>query len=367
MRHDAGLTRDDPSRDGLCPGARRGVWVWLVLGLAACGLTGCEPTVAPGAGRTDAVALPTAPPPETALSIGVIVPEEGLVAANVYEQTIRNAAARENVLCEVVRSRPGAQAETISQLAGQGHSALIVVPEPEAPIGPALASARSKLPVLVLDRVVTVEGGEPVPTIAYTPVRDAARQMVESAQKQAQAAGYAADAPAVVVVNGPYDAPGREKLAALHEALDAAKIPTLPDVVFTGYQGEARQAFEPLLAAHPEVALVLCVEDQAGRSLAQIRGELPKEPRRFALATFAHEDATLKLATSNTIAAIADLNPEPLARRAYQAAMSLARGEAPSGLLLLEPRILVPDGPEREFFVQQPRPGAPAPTGREDD
>ncbi len=333
--------------------ARGLVALGLLLPLAL--FCGCEPAVTPGGGLGGATTLPPPPPPDEVMSIGLVVPESGLLSANVYEQVIRNGAARENIFCEVIRSQPGAQSEAIAQLTAQGLAVLIVVPEPDAPIGPALVAARAKLPVLLLDRPVPVEGIDPLPVVEFASEVETAKTLADTAIAAARAAGFPPEAPAVVMVNGPHDEPGRRKLAAFHQALDAAKVPTLPDISFSGYQGEARTAFEAFLKEHPEVAIVLTVEDQAGRALAQIRGEQPKEPRRFVLATFASERDTVKLANSNTLAAIADQNPETLARRAYQVAMALARGTTPEGPMVVETKLIKPDGPERDFFLQPQR------------
>jgi ABC-type sugar transport system substrate-binding protein len=247
----------------------------------------------------------------------------------VYEQVVRNEAAKAEVLCEVIRTEPGKQPEAIRQLADLGVSALIVVPDPGPEVASALAQARDQgVPVVLLDRPAQVEG-TPLPYIRFSPPLEAARAMIQTVLEAAKAAGFPADAPAMVVVNGPYDANGRELLEVFHQALDEAKVPTLPDVLFKGFQSDAKDAFLAAYEKHPEVAIVLCVEDQAARTIAQIRTEADHDKRRFVLAAFANSRDSAKLADFNLMAALCDQNFEALARRAVLAALALSQGREP--------------------------------------
>lgn len=342
-----------------------GGWVWLAAG-------GCAPGVAvPPASTGDSVVPPSSP--SQVPTIGLVVPESGLQAASIYEQTVRNEAARGEVLCEVVQSRPGGQAEAIREVLRRGITALILVPAAGESIASAVDEARaSGVPVVLLDRPAAVEGGA-LPRVAYTPYEESARELVSAAVESARKAGFDAEAPAVVVANGPFDDAGREMVAALHRALDEAKVPTLPDVTFAGFQQQAREAFEAFFKEHPEVAMVFAIDDQAIRSIGTVRDELDHEQRRFVLAGFAFERETIRMSDFNIPAALAEVRPEALARRAFQVARERSDGPAPSDPIVVETRILRSFGPERRGYFIMPRPAVqsagfsqspPAPGGR---
>ncbi len=336
----------------------RGTWAWGPASLLAVVVlvAGCEPDVSVPAGPSGTGVVPTAPAKQAVPTVGLVVPEEGNLAAAAFERTVRNEAASAEALVDGEKSRPGKQAEAIRELARQGITSLIVVPAPGEEISSALSEVRADgIPVIFLNR----PGPEGIksPRVMYTPYEQTARELVEGAVASARQAGFPPEAPAAILVNGPYDDNGREMLAALHLALDEAKVPTLPDITFRGYQKEAKEAFSAFLQQHPDVGMVFAIEDQAIKAAATTRDKLDHEPRRFVMAGFAFEYDTIRMTNFNVPATLAEVRVEALATRALHAALELAEGQSLPETIVVETRLYRPSGPEREGYFPRFAPG----------
>jgi ABC-type sugar transport system substrate-binding protein len=338
-----------------------------VLGLIGLGLiVGCEPAVGvPGPTRSR---LPDERPSEPAKAIGLVVPAAGVQAAGAFDQVFRHVASQARVVPEIVAAPTGREAETIREMAGRGVAAMVVVPRPEAAeaIAPALEEVReAKIPVVLLQH--PVPGIEPpLPLVRFAPLEESARALVAEAVKRARAAGFPEDAPAVLVVNGPVDQAAREQVAALHQALEEAHVPTLPDVNFQGYQSEARGALAPVLKEHPEVGIVLGIDDQGVMAAAGVRDAREEGERRYAFGGYIRDPESLRLTQYGLSSGLVLLPPQTLARRAFEAAVKLGAGEAPEeGSLVVETPLNLPQGEEREGYFpryipesrQPPAPG----------
>jgi ABC-type sugar transport system substrate-binding protein len=320
-------------------------------------LTGCQPEVGvPGATGTT---LPEAPEPKPVSAIGLVMPSRDVLGASVYEQVFRHEAAQRGIVCDTILSEPGREAEAVREMAGRGVSALVVVPatDEREEVGTALAEARAKgLPILMLER--DAPAGEPgLPLVGFSPDDEAARALVEHASKAARDAGYPEDVKAVLLINGPFDVLGRQKVAALHQALEQAHIEALPDLHFEGFQKEARAVLDPLLKEHPEVGIVLAIEDQGVMTAASARDEADPKGRRFVFAGFVNSPDTTKMTEFGLSAAVAEQRIPRLAKRAFDAAFALAEGQSPPQDLTVQTTVVLPEGEEREGFFPRVRPG----------
>jgi ABC-type sugar transport system substrate-binding protein len=286
------------------------------------------------------------------MTFGVIVPSEGLLVRDVFEQTIRHEASLDSVLCEVVHAKPGAEPEEIRAMAKQGYSTIIIVPEPgqEEAVAATVREVHGEgVPMVVLDLSgrTKVEG---VPLVTMTPHEESAKALVAAAVEDARKAGFPAHAPAVVLVNGPHDQHGRERLAALHKALEEAGVPTLPDIVFSGYTNTARDTLGATLKDHPEVAIVLTTDEQSTNGAAQFREAMDKEKPRFVHGGFFHDRDTLRMASYNLLAGMVDDNYEALGRRAFRVAKALSEGKSEGDHVVVETKFHRAAGPERRGY-----------------
>jgi ABC-type sugar transport system substrate-binding protein len=338
--------------------AQRG-WLALVA-LAGTLLGGCDssgsdaerPVV--GTGAEEAAPVTT---------IGLIVPTEGYNEAIVWQQVFRIAASRAGVLCEVTEAQPGKQADAVREAARRSTSALVVLPDPADPGLPAaLAEVRDEgLPVLLLEEPVEVPG-TPLPRVAFEPIEGVARRLVAASAAAAAQAGLPADAPAVVLVNGPFDELGRRRVAALHKALEETGIPVLPDAVFRGYGKEAGEALEAVLASHPDLGIVLAEEDQGARVAPRTRGASSETERHFIVGAFGNENDVMRMMRFNLFTGgLIHRDLAALGRRAFEAALAAARGGSVPALTEVPMPLLRPTGPPEEGFF--PKSGRPSDAG----
>ncbi len=338
-----------------------GGWL-LALGLL-CVCVGCE-SKAPGSlPRARLDAPPSAPPPAEVPTFCLIVPKATMMEAVVWEQTLRHDAAREGVLSEVIQSESGQQPEAIRDAVQRGVSALIIRPDDGPEVASALAEARDQgVPIVLLNHTSPVEG-KPLPLVAFTPVQDSARSLVAAAVEEAKAVGYPAEGPAILLVNGPYDEAGRERVAALRQAIKEANVTLLREVVFEGFQQAARDALEPVLKEHPETAMVIADEDQGSRMAALLHHERIDDPKRFVVAGYCTSRETVMMAEFNLTAGVVDRNLGTLAHKAFEVARSLVKGETVPEFTEVPTPILRAKGAEKKGYFAELPPGVTSKTG----
>lgn len=325
----------------------------LVLGaVVGCGDPVSVPPVDSGSIFKQAVSEQTGTDVPT---VGLVIPDGQDLDANTWEQSFRIRAADRRVFVEVVRTPEGKQAEDLPALAARGVAVAVIVPDrTDEGLAPAIQSLIDRqVPVILLDR--GVEGLNPAPPVVrYSPVEDDARALVAAAVEDARRAGFADDAEAVVVTNGPFDAAGRARLAALEEALAQTSLTALPTVRFEGYIEAARQALEPVIKEHPNLAVILAEEEQGATALVDGRnvlyGEQP-DRKPYVIAAMGHSISLRRMAETNQFAALAIRDPDRLARRAFDMATAIARGESANFDPVVKTEIIrATDVPDRSEF-----------------
>jgi ABC-type sugar transport system substrate-binding protein len=259
----------------------------------------------------------------------------------------RVEASRNNALVDIVRTTPGSQAATLRDVVSRSPSVVVLAPDTTDPALPsAVAEAKAAgVPILLIGRELPGVD-ESTPLVAATPPAEAARKIVEAAAADAQRDGFPASGPAVLLVNGPFDDPSRDRLEALRKAATDAGLTLLPDLRFEGFITEARAVLEPFHAEHPDLAIVLTEEDQALRAAVNYRHTLPRDRPRFLAAGFGIVDDIRKQMDFNLMAAAALRSPEKVGIRAFQAALAAARGEPVEPRILLADDLLRASGPE---------------------
>jgi ABC-type sugar transport system substrate-binding protein len=231
------------------------------------------------------------------------------------------------VLAEVFRTPPGEQAKTLRSLERHHLSALVLVADrddPEVPAAVGELSARG-MPVILLDQALALEGTK-LPTVVESSVEADASKLVGAVLRSAEKLGFPKTGPAVVLVNGPFDEKGENRVAAIKAALLEANVETLPDAVFQGFMKEASEALKATLEHHPDVAIVIADEDQGARAAATVRDNLAREAKGFVLAGFGQSPELRHMANFNLFAALVERDLEKQATQALAAAVTRARG-----------------------------------------
>lgn len=286
---------------------------------------GCAPEA--GGLPTAGLSAPSATS-ETVKSIVLAIPTDGYLQSSVWSQVFRLEASRGDVIADVMSTPAGQQAEALREIPGRNYAAALVVPDLEdAGVGAALEELRDQgVPIVLLNQTVVLKGA-PLPVVTEEPLDVSARKLVEAAVADARAEGFPAHGPATVLVNGPYDKSGRDRIAALHKALADAKIEVLPDTVFQGFVGEASEAINKLLSEHPDVAIILAEEDQGARAAGPIRAGVGEGKKRFALSAFAVSKDLEKMSAQNLFSGLVQRALQKEASEAFRATLALARGE----------------------------------------
>jgi ABC-type sugar transport system substrate-binding protein len=306
----------------------------LIALLIATGLTaGCGDTVSvPPVDSGSILKRESSPEPTSDVpTVALLLPDGQDLDSSIWEQFFRIHAADRRVFVEVLRSPEGHQAEQIAELPSRGIAAAVIVPDTKSDdLAPAIRAVIDQgIPIVFLDRGVAGLDPSP-PVVRFSPVEDDARAVVAAAVEDARKAGFPEDAEAVIVTNGPFDAAGRARVAALEAALAETSLKALPTIHFQGYIDAVRPLLEPLVKEHPNLAIIFTEEEQAATAAVDGRnvlyGEQP-DRRPYLVAGFGYREGLIRMAETNQFAALAQRNPERVARRAFDIATALARGE----------------------------------------
>jgi ABC-type sugar transport system substrate-binding protein len=335
--------------------------------LATLALAGCgDPISVPNTETTTVLdEVPAAGGASASIpTIALVLPDGLDLDAPLWEQLFRIEAAQRRVLVDVIRTPEAQQAAAITGLPSRGVASAVIVPDSRDPEVPAALRelAAGGTPVVLMVR--GVEGLDPAPPlVAHAPVEEDARALAAAAVEDARKAGFPDDARAVVVTNGPYDPSGERRVAALEAALAETSLRPLPTIRFQGYTEAARKAVEPVVKEHPDLAILLTDDEQGAIAACTGRGMLHLEPtdrKPFLVAGFGNTEELIRLARSSQLSALAQRDPNRLARRAFDAAVALARGTPlPNSLIVPTDFLRAEELPDPSIYRQMAPPKAP--------
>ncbi len=270
-------------------------------------------------------------PPSQTTTVAVILPASGPVELEVWEQAARRQEATERALVEISRLKPGEpaakQVDLIKEAVAKGNSAIVILAEDPAAVAPALVDARSAgVAVVLLDRAVPVEG-KPFPLVQYEPERESARKLAAAAVEDAKATGFPPGGPALLLINGPADDHAKARQKAMREALEAAGVKVLSDVIFAGMSEQGESALKAGFLMHPPIAMVICDEDQGISGALRVRHALDHSKKRFVLSGYSADRSVVDLARKNVLNGVVDRNINEPMVKAFQVALAMVRGE----------------------------------------
>ena len=332
--------------------------ITTIASVGLLGVAGCDLGVqSEGEGGE---VVPLAPKPPLAESLSLVIPEDGILAVNIFSQVIRNLAAREGLICDVSLTAPGGQPEAVRRQIDGGATAIIVVPEPgraEDLLGPLSEAKEAGIPAIVLGDDLPGSG---VVSVHFDDPAGPARQIVERSIAAAKAAGLPESARVLLLVNGPHDEAGRRRLEALRSALREAGVEDPEIVRFSGYQDQAQVALSPYLEPAPAtgevvpIRMILAIEDHGIGLAAKVRDEADPAKPRFVIASFIEDDKITSMNRYNIAAALAERNLVELARRAFATIERLLAGETVESPVVVATKMSLPTGEEIKGYFLQP-------------
>lgn len=269
----------------------------------------------------------------------MILPAEENNDLALYDYLGRNEAGTQRVVYRSLRPSPGdapsKQGELIKQAASEGASVLVVVPDTTKETADAIAALDpKKTPVVLLGRSTagTLPPSATLVTFEGFPV--SAKKIVDAVVEDAPKIGAAADAPAILVTGKAADESRDERIAALADALKAAKIRVVATVAVDSDPAVAAKAVEDVLRANLEVRTVFA-DDEAGVTAANTsRRELPA--RRYLSAGYFSGRNNLQSLMTGYVSALGERSIEMLVRRAIRAAVDRAEGKTVPAKVLVE-------------------------------
>jgi Periplasmic binding protein domain len=343
----------------LSSGARIG-FVLAAVTLAA-GLTGCEsgdfvsPPPSPraaggGAGGATAGTSAAADPfvtGSTVRNIEMIVargqdPDEAEIERSTARQQAGYGKAHINVTPDqdVTSGDASArgdkpQAELVREAVARKPQALIIEPEDTADaelaraVGEALAA---KVPVVLLGRPIAgVEkkpGSAPMTVVGPPSFANSARKLVELSIRNARNAKLEPDGGAILLVAPASDRFLNERIAAVREALKAAKIAAVDELLIPRQSEAGAEVLKKRLQADPKPSLVFTL-DYTGTTASNAVATDIAEKRPFIQAGYTSNESLGKMAQAGEFAAVAEFVPTRLVQRAVSVAVAAAQGRNP--------------------------------------
>ncbi len=335
----------------------------LLSGLMAVGLlalAGCEserPGVPPAS--TESV-LPPSDSEATIPTLGLVLTETNPIESAYFDTYLRAYAARADVILAVANAKAGEQGQAVRDLAAEPLSALIVVPETNQPPTQELAEARDQgIPVVLLGQSVEID--PPITSVRLEPLENAAKPIVSEVVEAAEKAGAAPDSPAVILLAEGMGQAGLGRVKAFRTALAATSHPALPEVTYDpSVPTNAAEALRSVLREHEDLSVVLAVEEQGLLGAAMVLDERKEPKPPMAIGGFFGSRDLVMNPVDPSLTAVGDLDPRDLAGRAFETAMTLAKGETVSKPVELKITIRRPSEPNP---APEPRPTAPVEPG----
>lgn len=241
------------------------------------------------------------------------------------------------------------QAQLVREAVARKPEALIVDPEDpaDAELAGAVQAARdAKIPVVVLGRPLSAikkdAGGAPLVLVAPEPFAESARRLVALAQRNARNAGLNPESGAILLIPPPGDVFLADRVAAVREALEVAKVSPVDELRVPEDMDEGAKKLKKVLDADHKLTLVFGVDQRSTAASNRLAGST-EEKRPFVQAGYTADETVPRMASNGEFAAVGEYVPTRLTRKAISVAAALAQGRSVSNPVLMP--ILVRESP----------------------
>jgi ABC-type sugar transport system substrate-binding protein len=225
------------------------------------------------------------------------------------------------------------QAQLVRDALGRTQKPQALLIEPEDPSDPDLARAVeearvAKMPVVLLGRPLAgVKGPGKTPVILVKPqsFAESARKLVSLSMRNARNAKLNPEAGAILLIPATGDAFIPDRVAAVREALEVAKVSPVDEIRMTRDMDDGIKRLTKRLEADSKTAMVFAFDFVSTTSCNKTATDIG-EKRPFIQAGYTSDDNLPRMALAGEFAAIADYVPARLVRKAISTAVAAAQG-----------------------------------------
>ncbi len=248
------------------------------------------------------------------------------------------------------------QAQFVREVLGRTQKPQALIVEPEDPSDSELARAveearAARMPVVLLGRALDgVKGPGKSPVILVKPqsFAESARRMVTLSMRNARNAKLNPEAGAILLIPSAGDAFIPDRVAAVREALEVAKVSPIDEIRMTRDVDDGAKRLAKRLEADPKIAMVFAFDFVSTTASNTVAVDLTGK-RPFIQAGYSSDDNLPRMALSGEFAAIADYVPTRLVKKAISTAVAAAQGRE------------ITDPVEVQFPIRESPPSAGAP------
>lgn len=263
------------------------------------------------------------PPPElsgpesegtAALELSLVLPADDTFASGVIERVIGIGAGQAGMILAAARPAPddppGRQTELVREAVERRTSALIVMTGDPQALAPALAEARAAgIPIVLIGAAVPSGVALPYPRVAFPPVAESAKALVDAAVKALADKELPAEGPARIASPENLDDPRlAPRAAALRAELQGRGITVLPDLPFSISANGPQEAMTAAMAENPRPNLMLACETTAVSAAMTVLNSQFADRAPFVIAGYIDNPEMLSLLDSGFCAAAVDGN-----------------------------------------------------------
>jgi ABC-type sugar transport system substrate-binding protein len=230
--------------------------------------------------------------------------------------------------------RKPSQAELVRGAVKRKPQVLIVEPDDAASedLARAIQEVRAaKIPVVVLGGPIAeaakTPGSAPLMIVRPESFVSSGRQLVNLAIRNARTAKLDPEGGAILLITQPSDRFLPERVAAVREALKAAKISAVEELRIPKTFGEGTEILRKRLLADPKPAMIFSFDLNSASASNALAGEII-EKRPFVQAGYTSDSSIPRMALAGEFAAVAEFLPNRLIQKAITAAVAVAQGRS---------------------------------------
>jgi hypothetical protein len=225
------------------------------------------------------------------------------------------------------------QAQMVRDALGRTQKPQALIVEPEDPGDPELARAvedarAAKMPIVLLGRPLAgVKGPGKAPFILVRPQSfvESARRLVTLSMRNAKNANLNPEAGAILLIPAAGDAFIPDRVAAVREALEVAKVSPVDEIRMSREGDDGVKRLTKRLEADSRTAMVFAFDFVSTSACNKVATDIG-EKRPFIQAGYTSDDSLPRMALAGEFAAIADYVPVRLVKKAVSTAVAVAQG-----------------------------------------